>query len=158
MSDTREAILTRLLAIAVAVTGIQSALRNRGLLKNDKRPCIVLLDGDETPRLSMDTRRLRGRTGIMGPQIVQMRPELYIIPDEVRPIGADETTPVGPLINDIRIRFLQAIWADTTLANILGPNGSMAYNGMATDLKSGSSLSGQMKLDFIINYALLPTA
>ena len=156
---TRENILNRLLEIGKTVTGIEDAFRNRGFLKTDKRPCIVVLDGDETPRLSLDTRRLRGRVGFMAPQIVQMRPELYIIPEEVRVTGVNESdVNVGTTINDIRSRYLQAIWTDAPLAAFVGSNGNMVYNGMSTDLKSGSTLSGQMRLDFIINYALIPTA
>lgn len=155
--DPRENILNRLLVIAEAVTGITTTARNRGLLSNDKRPAIVLLDGDESPRLSMDTRRLRGRTGQMGPQIVQMKPELYIIPKEPRPTGEEGGENIGTTINDIRVRYLKEIWADATLTALLGANGSMVYNGMSTDLKSGSALSGQMRLDFIINYVLATT-
>lgn len=156
--DTRNNILNALITIGRDVTGIESTFRNRGLLSNDKRPCIVLLDGDETPRLSVDTRRIKGRAAMMAPQIVQMRPELYILPKEARPTGHVEPTEnIGDTINQYRIDLLRAIWADVTLANLIGSNGSIVYNGMATDLKSGSPLSGQMRLDFIINYVLRPT-
>lgn len=157
--DVRNDILSRILALAQGVTGIEVATRNRGLLSNEKRPAIVLLDGDETPRLSVDTRRIKGRAALMAPQIVQMRPELYILPKEARPAALNTSpTNVGDTVNGYRIAFLKAMWADVTLADLIGSNGSIVYNGMATDLKSGSALSGELRLDFIINYVLRPTA
>jgi hypothetical protein len=155
--DPRENILNQMVVIAQAVTGIETTARNRGLMSNDKRPLIILLDGDETPKLSLDTRRLRGRSLSMGPQIVTMKPEVYIIPKEPRPIGEEGGVNIGTTINDIRTRYIKEIWADATLTTLIGTNGSIVYNGMSTDLKSGSTLSGQMRLDFVINYVLATT-
>lgn len=152
--DTREAILTRMHVNMDAVTGMVSKVRNRGLLSNEKRPGMVLLDGDETPRLSVDTRRIKGRAALMAPQIVQLRPEVYILLPEGRP----QNESVGQELNAYRIAYMKAMWEDPTLATILGSNSTLVYNGCTTDLKSGSSLSGQMRLDFIANYLLQPTS
>lgn len=151
--DIREDILVRVLAIMQGITGIVNAVRNRQLLSTEERPAMVLLDGVELPRLSVDTRRIQGRMATMAPQIVQLRPELYILLKEGRPNQAD----IGPELDGYRIAFLKKMWADVTLATILGSNGSIVYNGCDTDLKSGSALSGQMRLDFIVNYVLRPT-
>jgi hypothetical protein len=152
-ADIREDLLARLFALMGTVPGIVTAVRNRGLLKNENRPGMVLLDGDEFPRTSMDTRRLRGRAGLMAPQIVQLRPECYILMDENRP----RNDQLGQELNAFRVAFLEKVWEDETLATILGSNGSLVYNGCTTDLKSGSALSGQMRVDFIANYVLRPT-
>lgn len=154
MADTRELLLTRLWTIMGATPDIKTFVRNRQLLETEKRPGMVLLDGDETPRLSLDLRRLQGRAQLMAPQIVQLRPEIYILLAEGRP----RNEQVGQELDAFRIAFLKAVWEDVTLATIVGSNGSMAYNGCVTDLKSGSALTGQMRIDFIINYTLKPTA
>lgn len=153
-NDMREDALNRVLEIMGTVPGIVTHVRNRGLRQNEHRPGMVLLDGDETPRTSLDTRRLQGRAMMMAPQIVQLRPEMYILMQEGRP----NNDGLGPDINAFRIAFLKKLWEDTTLATILGSNGSIVYNGCVTDLKSGSALTGQMRLDFIMNYVLKPTA
>lgn len=153
-TDTRELILERILVTAETVPGITTAVRNRQLLSTESRPAIVLLDGDEQPKLSLETRRLRGRAGPMTGQIMTLRPELYILLKEGRP--NNET--IGAELNAFRIAFLASMWADVTLADLVGPNGNLVYNGCATDLKSGSALSGEMRLDFVVNYLLKPTA
>lgn len=150
--DTREDLLVRLTAIMQTVPGIVSGVRNRGLRKNEDRPAMILLDGDEFPRLSVDTRRLKGRAGLMAPQIVSLRPEVYILLQESRP----NTEQVGQELNALRIAYLKLVWNDADIGTILGSNGSLIYNGCATDLKSGSALSGQMRLDFLANYVLRP--
>lgn len=152
-NDLREDVLSRIFTTMGTVTGITSTVRNRGLRSNEQRPAMVLLDGDETPRLSTDTARLKGRLGLMAPQIITLRPEVYILLKEDRPKNSE----VGPELNAFRIDFLSKMWADTTLATLLGSNGSIVYNGAVTDLKSGSALTGQMRLDFILNYVLRPT-
>ena len=153
--DTREDILARLLVIAGTVTGIADTARNRGLLGNEKRPAIVVLYGDELPRLSVDTSRIKGMASMMAPQIVQLRPEVYILPKEKRPTNQDASN-IGTEANGFRIAFLEKVWGDVELAALLGSNGSMVYNGCETDLKSGSAMSGEIRLDFIVNYLLKP--
>jgi len=155
MADTRELILVRIAAICVAEktnAGIVTAVRNRGLLKTEARPACVLLDGDETPKLVHNNRR-QGRAMLMTPQVMIMRPELYILLEEKSPLPDD----VGPQLNAKRIALVAAIAGDMALATLLGSNGGMVYNGCVTDLKSGSSLTGQMRLDFAYTYTFFPT-
>lgn len=157
--DMREDILARLLAIGAGVSGIEQVARNRGLLTNEKRPAIVVLDGDETPRVSIDTSRIKGNFMLMAPQIVQLRPEIYILPKEKRPVNVDPASSknIGTEANELRIAYLTALWEDETLAMLLGSNGSIVYNGCETDLKSGSAMSGEIRLDLLINYLLMPS-
>jgi hypothetical protein len=128
-----------------------SFARNRGLRDDESRPGMVLLDGDESPRIS---RRTQGQASLMAPQIIEIRPEVYILLKEKRP----KNEQVGQQLNAFRIAFMSRLWSDTTLATILGANGSIVYNGLQTDLKSGSAMSGEMRLDFVANYVLKPTA
>lgn len=150
-NDTREDLIARLVVIMGTVPGITSSVRNRNLRSNEQRPAMVLLDGDETPRVSL--RGQRGRAAMMAPQIMELRPEVYILLQEGRP--NNET--VGQQLDAFRIVFLKKVWEDTILSTLLGSNGSIVYNGCQTDLKSGSSMSGEMRLDFVMNYVLKPT-
>jgi hypothetical protein len=153
MADKRELILVRLKGILEDVKtelSVVTVARNRGLLKNEKRPALVVLDGDERFRLTND--RHRGRAGMMAPSIQIMNPEIYILLDEARPI-TDET---GTKLNQMRIVLVHAIATDSALATLVGSNGNVVYNGCVTDLKSGGALSGEMKLDFAIQYVFDP--
>jgi hypothetical protein len=159
MADTRELILVRLLAICVAQGGFVTKIRNRGLLETDKRPAAVLFDGDEAPVLTHGGRSNRARNGIlMGitPQIMVMRPELFITLAE--PTNSKEALEaLGTALNAKRIQLIRAIGEDDELLLLLGANGGLLYNGCATDLKSGSTFKGQMRLDFEYRYTLFPT-
>lgn len=156
-ADMREDVLARIFVIMGTVPGIVTNARNRGLMTNEKRPAQVLLDGDELPRLSVDTRRIKGIQALMAPQIVSLRPEVFYLPTEKRP-NNDTPANIGSEANAWRLDFLQRLWTDAPLAAILGSNGSLVYNGCETDMKSGSAMSGEIKLDFLCNYVLKPTA
>lgn len=157
--DTREQILVRLLAIAVGQAGFVTKIRNRGLLKTEKRPAIMLFDGDETPALTHGGRSNRARNGMiypLTPQIMTMRPEMFISLAE--PEDSNEALEeLGTLLNEKRILLIRAIAEDAPLLSLLGPNGGLLYNGCATDLKSGSTFKGQMRLDFEYRYTFNPT-
>lgn len=150
MADTRELILARMLVTLATVSGVQTAVRNRGLLSNEKRDAIVLCDGDETVKL------LPGRSGrgpvMLTTSINTMRPELYVLLKEGRVNNID----VGQHLNAYRIAVCAALSTDTELEALLGAEGGITYNGCVTDLKSGSSLSGEMRLDFAISYVFNP--
>lgn len=153
MADNRELILARIQAVCLNASDFETSVRNRGLLSNEKRPACILLDGDEVQRLSLDLPRgHRGRAMLMAPQIMNMTPELYILLKEGRPTNEN----VGQELNAKRIALLAALSADTALADLIGPNGNMVLSGCTTDLKSGSALTGQMRMDFSILYVLKP--
>lgn len=152
--SNREPILARLLVIMGAVTGFETRKRNVGLQDNDKRDCVVLLDGDET---DITPGSNKGRAGLMRPQQIRMSPELFVVIKETRPDN-DVPTNVGTLLNAHRDDLIKAISTDAQLATLLGSNGKVTYNGCATDLKSGSALSGTIRLDFTFEYWLIPSA
>lgn len=154
--DTREQILKRLAAIAVDLSGFTSAVRNRGLRENEKRPAVIILDGDEAPVLTHGGRFNRahaGRTMPMTPSIMTMKPELYVLMDEQRP----QNVELGPALNAKRVQFVKALADDEQLLALLGSNGGIIYNGCVTDLKSGLALSGQMRIDLLLTYTFFPT-
>lgn len=154
MSDKREQIIIRLLEL-MAEEYIQAAtvVRNRGLLKQDDRPAIAILDGDERARLTGDGqgRGNRGRVG-MGPQLMTMTPQIFVVPKSAKP----QNVGIGTLVNEYRDLIVRVVAQDPVLLAILGSNGSVAYMGMETDLKSGANLDGQCRLDFAFTYVLDP--
>ena len=153
MPDQREAILSQYLAIALDVKAaditIKTAIRNRGWRANEDRPAIILLDGDEGGDQLAQTK---GRAGMMRTALVTMRPELYIVLDERR--LQNET--VGESLNAYRFALSVALAEDVEMASLLGSNGKVVYQGCVTDLKSGSALTGQMRLDFAFTYLFVP--
>jgi hypothetical protein len=160
MSDTRELILDRLLAISTEVAGFTSAVRNRGLLSTEKRPAIILLDGRETPVLTHGGRTNRARNGMLmplTPSVMSLEPEIYMLLDENRPTNVKDDVNVGTRLGGFRVALIKAIAEDAELLSLLGANGGMLYNGYDTDLKSGGALSGQMRLDFQFRYTFFPT-
>lgn len=150
MADKRELILARIMEVVAGITGMKTTARNRGLLSNEARPAVVLMDGDESAKTSAAKR---GRGSAMAPAIMNMRPEIYVVLDEQRP--KNET--VGTRINDFRLEVAKRIAEDATLVTLTGSNGGIDYRGMITDLKSGSAASGQCRLDFVFTYVFDPT-
>lgn len=153
---SREQILARILQIAsdvkTADTTIKSAFRNRGPRSTDVRPAVGLLDGDETNNLPP---RAPGRGGQrLPPAIMTMTPELYILLEETRP----KQEEIGPRINAYRDALIEAMAGDTALLALLGANGRIQYRGCVTDLKSGSALNGEMRLDFAFTYVVNPAS
>lgn len=161
MANRRENILQRISDITVAAktgAGLVTAVRNRGLLSTEKRPASVLLDADEGQFTNL--RDLRGRSAGMRPQIMRMQPQLFIILNELRPTndqaGPDGDLNVGTLLNQMRNALVNAIRTDEVLKGFLGANGGIVYQGCETDLKSGSSLTGQMKINMDFIYPFDP--
>lgn len=148
--DVREAILDRVAAIVLTVPGFVTSVRNRGLRKTESRPACILLDGDETAKL---VHEVRGRASRMTPQVMTMRPELFILMPEDRPTNVG----IGEDLNAKRVALIAAMADDEALAVLLGSNGGVVYNGCVTDLKSGSAVTGQMRLDFAYTYTFIPT-
>lgn len=154
MPSPREPILVRYLEIAQGVTGFKTKKRNGGLIDDDKRDAVILLDGDE---INNKGPAVKPRAGLMMPAFMRASPELYIVLKEHRPQN-DTPANVGTLLNAYRDALIKAVAEDTAMAALLGSNGSVVYNGCATDLKSGSALSGTMRLDFSFYYWVIPSA
>ena len=151
----REQILTRLEAInaeivADATNDLETSFRNRGLLDNDKRPALALMDGDEENALSpVQTGRVR-----MAPSIMRMTPQIFIILKNKKPTNTD----VGTRLNQLRGVVIRKLATDADLLALIGANGTIQYLGCETDLKSGELAEGQMRLDLELRYAFNPNA
>jgi hypothetical protein len=144
MTDRRELILARLLEIARAVDGIESAFRNRDEIGDKQRPAIIILDADEAAD-DADP----GLRSPRSPRRIAMTPEIYIM------LG---TKPeyIGTSINTLRARLIKAILTDAELSLIVGSNGDIRYEGCATALARGRTMEGEMGVSFSFAYVLRP--
>lgn len=96
----------------------------------------------------------------MGPQLMTMTPQLFVLPKDALPLN--ETYDVakvnqGTIVNGFRDTVIRVIAQDPVLLDLVTSNGSIAYMGMETDFKSGSALQGQCRLDFAFTYPYDPT-
>jgi hypothetical protein len=146
MTDKREAILARLVAIAGTIQGVVTAARNQPDVDDEARPAIVILDADEAADDADPASTMRGSAAR---RRVGMTPEIYIL------LGANPEN-VGTAINAMRAKVIKAILTDATLNTILGTNGAIRYEGCATGLSRGRSLEGEMGVSFTFSYILNP--
>lgn len=144
----RERILSRLEAIGLTIPSFETYARNRGLMDNDQRPVWILLDGDERTKLGGTGRGRRQ----MSPVLVTMRPQIWVSVKTRKPLNKE----IGQELNLHRVNIISAIANDAVLLTEITPNGDIGYEGFETDLKSGSTLDGTMRLDFAITYPMDP--
>ena len=142
MTDKREAILVRLLAIYRTVDGIATVARNKQVAEDWKWPALLLLDGDEEAEEALG--RGRPPTGLAR---VTMTPETYLILGEL-------PENVGTELNRYRARIVKAVLTDAELLTIVGKNGEIAYLGCATTLTLARNIIGDLGLNFAITYVL----
>lgn len=154
--DKRELILLRLKAILDGVPGIVAAWRDRGEIPpTDKEtntvnlPALVLLDGTEDILVSTKGKNQYGR---IPATLFTLKPQIYII---LMP-QADIPNTLGPLLSAFRILVYKAITTDPGLLGLLGTSGGIEYRGSVSDMQSGGSLEGQMRLDFWLDYVFNP--
>lgn len=145
--DRREAILARLETIQAEIDGINKTFRNRGdEITDTDKPASSLYDADETAdeRLDNDTGK-----PARSPNKVAMMPEIYLS-------LAGRPEDVGPAINAMRVKLIKAVLFDDQLKTIVGPNGSIRYQGCATGLARGRNMQADMRLVFTFIYPLIP--
>jgi hypothetical protein len=156
MTDTREAILTRLETVLGNITGITAVYRDRGEMPIEKLPAAILLDGSEiiaqqiTPNKSVR----------MPPAIFTLVPQIFIVlkpRDDMTNTTLDGVeAPIGPEISAYRLQVIDAIVNDSELLSLVGSNGQILYRGADTDMQSGSSMVGQLQMHFDFNYVFVP--
>jgi hypothetical protein len=135
--------------IAKSCPGVKSWKRNEIGFKHDEQPGVALLDGNEDKATGQ-----RIPAPILPPQIMRLQFGLYIQAKDKRPTASD----VGTLLNTIRVNLIRLMCEDAELKALIGANGALEYNGLSTDLRLGSELSGQFQLNFTANYFFNPRA
>lgn len=154
MPDRRKLILDRLEDLLGSIDGLPASvvIRNRPAMDTEDRPCMVLLDGGETVHQNFEGRagRVYARNSS---SVMMLEPEIYAL------LEAREASRAGEfadLFTQYRNAIIYAILNDADLANLTGANGDIAYRGHQTDMRSGSAMQGEMRLDFRFYYVLDP--
>lgn len=155
-ATTREDILEKLLEIYHDVPNVVSVVRNRGLMSNEKRPAIVLMDGDEQEGLRPPSNG-RGGGQVVYKTTKIMRPQTFLLFRTLAPTNVDEVgEDIGTKLNEYRVEIVRRVLDDTALRALLGSNGSLNYTGAETDLRSGAAMAGQIRIDFTIAFVFDP--
>jgi hypothetical protein len=151
MTDKREAILVRLLAIAGGLNGIAYAARNDINIAEEQLPAAIVLDGEE----EVDDDHLRHNVPALAPMRVHMTPLVSL--------WVSERTPdVGSALNALRAALIRAVLFDGQLAALAGEgggrsSGAVRYLGCAPGLIEGRAVIGNMIPRFRISYVLDPS-
>lgn len=140
--DRREAILARMLVLAAAVEGVETARRNQLVTDDLQCPVIMIFDGAETPRDS-DPQRRQPTT----PRRVDMQPVISIKVSE-----SSET--VGTEMNRIRAAYLKAMAEDETLIALTHDRVGFRYDGCTPVVDEGRLVEGHMQLQVSLTYIL----
>lgn len=159
-ADTREDILRRLVEVLqTGVPGLRNVFRDRDQMKKDMLPAAVVLDGSEQLFGSPD--QIQTRDGKMPPVVMTMMPQIWlsVIPrDKVDNLTVDGVdNPVGEELSAFRMLIRAAVDNDPTLLALLTQNGQLVYMGCETDMTIGSSIKGNMMLQYHIRYVLMPS-
>jgi hypothetical protein len=155
MMDKRETILAHLLAMLdgldglAEVDGVKSVFRNRGEIPQEKLPAVVLLDGREKIKVSTSTHG-----GLRTPTIFTLSPQIFIV---LKPRDDINNDGIGEELSAYRVKIIKLMRDDDTLAALLGANGEALYLSSETDMQTGSTMQGQMQMDFAFSYVLNPS-
>ncbi len=144
MTDKREALLVRLLAICRTVVEVKTVDRNKQIGSDWLLPAISLFDGDEEALEDFDP----GHPPCT-PTLVTMAPEIFVR------LG-DTPDGVGTELNLMRARILVAVLTDAELKTIVGSNGQIRYEACAPSLARGREILGEMAMVFRLVYVLKP--
>ena len=146
MTDRREQIIQRLVAIATTV--VARIARNDTTITGKTGNAIVIWDGDEA--VDAEAQPMRRRAD--APLLVEMTPELRILREEP---AAD----LGTSLNTLRLSVISAVITDAlnggTLATLVGTNGHVRYDGLSTEMMPGRALEGALGVRFNIRYPLI---
>ena len=124
MTDRREDILTRLVAIVQDIGDFATVGRNIADLPDEALPALIVMDGDEE---ADDQARTKGRPAY-APNIVRMSPSIHAV---VSGSAAD----LGPAMNALRAKIMREILFDSTLTTLCH-NGQMSYDACAAGMFS----------------------
>jgi hypothetical protein len=156
---TREQIIDRVATILSGMSGAPPLYRNRGDFEDIQRPAIVVLDGIEK-NISSDQESIKTRR--MVPATILMSPQIFVLLKE-RDNATNDTVgnvpdPVGAEINFWLDAIRGALSNDALLLQYLTPNGQVIYRGCWTDMQTGSTLIGELRVFIDLVYVWLPPA
>lgn len=145
MTDKREQILEKIKTVLADIEGVQFVGRNLDQLPADKRPALLILDGDEEGLRDADGRN----RGAGSPNRVKLKPEIYITMDSRKPQNKD----LGRDLNLLRGKVIKALVFNVELTGLCE---NVFYAGAVSDLAKGREMLGQMGLAIEFTYFLKP--
>lgn len=145
MTDRREQILSVIFETLQAVPGFNTCARNRDQLPAEKRPAILLLDGDEEAKRDADGR---GRVG-SSPNRIILRPEIYIVLDTRKP----RNEGLGQDLNAFRVLVVKALLTASAISDLCE---NVFYGGCVSDLAKDRVMEGQLAIHVEFTYLLKP--
>jgi hypothetical protein len=148
MTDVRENILARLLAIGAGIPNMRSAHRNNVDIPEDQLPAVVVFDGDEDTNDGSDVSMRPANR----PTVVQMTPEIHI---------ADQGDEVTLDIPALRRELIKRVLNDAELNEQIVKtgrhgNGAIRYLGCQTDVVWLRKLHLALRAQFMFKYTLRP--
>jgi hypothetical protein len=156
---TREQILAQVFTLLQAIDPTIPAFRNRGDIEDIGRPAIILLDGSEhviTPEQEA------GKTVRMRPALIQMSPQIFVLLKE-RDTAQNNTinnvaAPVGAELSFWIDAIRGALASDPTLVGMLTSTGQVIFRGAWTDMMTGGTMIGELRMFIDLIYPWLPPA
>lgn len=145
MSDRREEILLRLMAILGGIAGIRKVARNSDEINERLRPAVSLFDGSE--EAASETRPKQ--RSIAPPVPMVMTPDIVLL-------MGDSAADIGSAVNAMRAKIVKAVQTDTELAQLTTNGDGVAYLGCETNLERGRESEAEIALFFAVPYMLFP--
>ena len=142
MTDVREDILERLVALVAEIPNIRWAQRNNPDIPDDQLPAASILDGDEESDGASDIGSSRSANR---PYVVQMTPEIIL---------AEQSNQAGSDLCTLRRELIKRVLNDATLVASVGANGAIRYLGCQTDVGWGRLQTCVLSAQFTFKYPL----
>lgn len=144
MADIREQILTRLVTVCAAVTGVVTAGRNLTDVPLMARPAVLVSGGAEQVRIAVTGHRYRHSEV----QTMDLTPGITLL------VRSDTGAEAGSLMSLFRGRLVAAILADTTLRSLVTTNGAIRYDGCNETEPTPESKEPRLELQIAFTYPL----
>lgn len=140
--DVRELILLRIMAVGAFIHGSNGIFRNLTDVAEARRPCVILLDGDEE---ALPDPNRSGNS----PRRIRMEPQLVLL------LGSS-AAEIGTDLNAMRIAAIYAITHDAELLGLSLNGRECVYEGAQSIIEDGRKVEGAIVLRFAITYLLRP--
>jgi hypothetical protein len=131
-------------------TQIKTAWRNRGEIEpytetNEPNfPSIVLLDGSTSKKPNTSSRN---QVGSPSPAVFVQQIQIFII---LMPRENIANEGIGEELSAIEVEVIKKLGKDQTLFALC--ESEVDYQGNSTDLQTGSTIEGQMQVDYALTF------
>lgn len=146
MTDRREQILSRLLAVCQGVDGVASVWRNRPDAPGLSRPSIIIQDGAESLSTRVPQSFARVRFGEL--QMMELHPVVEL------KLRADTGTKAGELVSLFRGRVINAVCDDASLQEFVSTNGAIWLESFSQPEPTPETQEPRASFEFAFLYPL----